>query len=297
MGVSGGAGKGAGRGRGAGTHAVFAAGLLEGAQHQRRAAVLLQVPGQVLPGHAARAALVGAGHGVARTLVLVALGAEAQVSRSPEPLSPPCRDPHGGPPPPLLVSPGWCRRRTPWSSRRRAGCAWGTRPAHAGAAGTASYGRRTCSRSTRSPAGRRLGGSGGKSGAVTTARPPVPVPPRARSAHLVGLAGEVAAAELAAQPALGAVVLQVGRQVAALQLQAAAVGAGDHVEAAGVEMGLGGAWTGIRARARQRGRGMAQHPPALTWRCLTCPLQRQPSSLWMQRMVRLSTCDSSSGSG
>ena len=27
------------------------------------------------------------------------------------------------------------------------------------------------------------------------------------------------------------------------------------------------------------------------------PVQRQPSSLWMQRMARLSTCASSSGSG
>lgn len=27
------------------------------------------------------------------------------------------------------------------------------------------------------------------------------------------------------------------------------------------------------------------------------PLQRQPSSLWMQRMARLNTCTSSSGSG
>lgn len=57
-------------------------------------------------------------------------------------------------------------------------------------------------------------------------------------AYLVGFAGELTAAELAFDLALGAVVLQVVRQVAASQLDGAAVGAGDYVEGAGGEVAL-----------------------------------------------------------
>lgn len=56
--------------------------------------------------------------------------------------------------------------------------------------------------------------------------------------HLVGFARELAAAELALDLALGAVVLQVVGQVAARQLDGAAVGAGDDVEGAGGEVAL-----------------------------------------------------------
>lgn len=55
---------------------------------------------------------------------------------------------------------------------------------------------------------------------------------------LVGFTGELAATELALDFALGAVVLQVVRQVAARQLDGAAVGAGDHIEGAGGEVSL-----------------------------------------------------------
>lgn len=57
-------------------------------------------------------------------------------------------------------------------------------------------------------------------------------------AHLVGFAGELAATELALDLALGAVVLQVVGQVAARQLDGAAIGARDHVEGAGGEVAL-----------------------------------------------------------
>lgn len=56
--------------------------------------------------------------------------------------------------------------------------------------------------------------------------------------YLVGFARELAAAELALDLALGAVVLQVVGQVAARQLDGAAVGAGDDVEGAGGEVAL-----------------------------------------------------------
>lgn len=58
--------------------------------------------------------------------------------------------------------------------------------------------------------------------------------------YLVGFARELAAAELALDLPLGAVVLQVVGQVAARQLDGAAVGAGDDVEGAGGEVALEG---------------------------------------------------------
>lgn len=58
--------------------------------------------------------------------------------------------------------------------------------------------------------------------------------------YLVGFARELAAAELALDLPLGAVVLQVVGQVAARQLDRAAVGAGDDVEGAGGEVALEG---------------------------------------------------------
>ena len=56
--------------------------------------------------------------------------------------------------------------------------------------------------------------------------------------YLIGLASELAATELALDLPLGAVVLQVLRQVAARQLDGAAIWAGDHVKGAGGEVGL-----------------------------------------------------------
>lgn len=132
----------------------------------------------------------------------------------------------------------------------------------------------------------------------------VPLPARRvphPGAHLEGLPGEVGGAEFALDPALGAAVLHVLGQVAAAQLGAAAVGAGDNVEGAGAEVDLGAQGRsegggGPKAPPRRSPRS-SPCPPAPTWRCLMSPLQRQPSSLWMQRMARLNTCTSSSGSG
>lgn len=56
--------------------------------------------------------------------------------------------------------------------------------------------------------------------------------------YLVGFTGELAATELALDLALGAVMLQVVGQVAARQLDGAAVGAGYHIEGAGGEVAL-----------------------------------------------------------
>ncbi len=56
--------------------------------------------------------------------------------------------------------------------------------------------------------------------------------------YLVGFTGELAATELALDLALGAVVLQVVGQVAARQLDGAAIGAGYHIEGAGGEVAL-----------------------------------------------------------
>lgn len=57
-------------------------------------------------------------------------------------------------------------------------------------------------------------------------------------AYLVGFSGELAATELALDLALGAVMLQVVGQVAARQLDGAAIGARDYVEGAGGEVAL-----------------------------------------------------------
>lgn len=61
--------------------------------------------------------------------------------------------------------------------------------------------------------------------------------------YLVGFTRELAATELALDLSLGAVVLQVVGQVAARQLDGAAVGAGYYVESAGGEVALGGGET------------------------------------------------------
>lgn len=57
-------------------------------------------------------------------------------------------------------------------------------------------------------------------------------------AYLIGFAGELAATKLTLDLALGAVVLQVVGQVAARQLDWAAIGAGYHIEGAGGEVAL-----------------------------------------------------------
>lgn len=64
--------------------------------------------------------------------------------------------------------------------------------------------------------------------------------------YLIGFTGELAATKLALDLALGAIVLQVVGQVAARQLDGAAVGAGYHIEGAGGEVAL-------RETQRQRG--------------------------------------------
>lgn len=58
--------------------------------------------------------------------------------------------------------------------------------------------------------------------------------------YLVGFTGELAATKLALDLALGAIVLQVVRQVAARQLDGAAVGARYYIEGAGGEVALKG---------------------------------------------------------
>lgn len=58
--------------------------------------------------------------------------------------------------------------------------------------------------------------------------------------YLVGFTRELAATKLALDLSLGAVMLQVVGQVAASQLDGAAVGAGYYVESAGGEVALGG---------------------------------------------------------
>lgn len=75
------------------THPVLAAGVLEGAQQHGSVAALLEVGGHILPGNAGRPALVGAGHGVPGTLVLVVLGTESVCQ--PGPGADGTRGPHG----------------------------------------------------------------------------------------------------------------------------------------------------------------------------------------------------------
>lgn len=54
----------------------------------------------------------------------------------------------------------------------------------------------------------------------------------------------------------------------------------------------------VRVRGAVGGSGSGVLPARYpTCRCRISPLQRQPSSLWMQRMAKLSTWASSSGSG
>lgn len=55
---------------------------------------------------------------------------------------------------------------------------------------------------------------------------------------LKGLPAEVTATELALEAPLGAVVLQVCGQIPAAQLGGTAVGAGNHIEAAGIQVAL-----------------------------------------------------------
>lgn len=278
------------------THPVLAASFLEGAQQHGSAAALLEVGGHILPGDAGCPTLVGARHGVPGTLVLVVLGRErgCQLGLGAGRV----RVPRGS------ISPGWCQRRTPWSSRCRAGCAWGTRTGRAGTAGAASCGPHTCSHSTRSPGDTCPGGPGDHNSVTTlwlpsTASPdrdgdaprghndPEPTHPHPQQGcpsygvshsvpiqavspwcpaapwgahtsqlhpmapwpavlptvfplptYLEGLPSEVAGAELALDPALGAAVLDVLGEVTAAQFGAAPVGAGDHIEATGAEMGL-----------------------------------------------------------
>lgn len=65
------------------------------------------------------------------------------------------------------------------------------------------------------------------------------VTPSPSGTHLEGLPGEIPGTELALDAPFRAAVLQVLGQIAAAQLGAAAVGAGDDVEAAGAQVGLG----------------------------------------------------------
>lgn len=78
------------------------------------------------------------------------------------------------------------------------------------------------------------------------------------TAHLEGLPSEVAGAELALDPALGAAVLDVLGEVTAAQFGAAAVGAGDHIEATDAKMGLEG--TGM-VMGKPQGRTLPLPPP------------------------------------
>lgn len=151
---------------------------------------------------------------------------------------------------------------------------------------------------------------------TSTEAPPGRPPPRPQlpPTHLKGFPCEVGPAEFALEVPLGTVVLQVGGQVAAAQLGPTTVGAGHHVEAAGAQVGLdqrGGRRGGEGGHSEARG-GPAGTPPFpspptpesrrggsgwLTCKWRMVPLQRQPSSLWMHLMLRLSTWASRSGSG
>jgi hypothetical protein len=65
---------------------VLAARLFERAENKGSAAAILQMGGQVFPGHSAHSTLVGAGNRQAWALVLVALGPEiARVVSTPTP--------------------------------------------------------------------------------------------------------------------------------------------------------------------------------------------------------------------
>lgn len=58
--------------------------------------------------------------------------------------------------------------------------------------------------------------------------------------YLIGFPTEVTATEFTLEAALRAVVLQVGRQITPAQLGWAAIGAGDYIEAASVQVALMG---------------------------------------------------------
>lgn len=64
--------------------------------------------------------------------------------------------------------------------------------------------------------------------------------PQRGSTHLIGFPTEVTTTELALEAPLGAVMLQVCRQITATQLGRAAIGAGDYIEAAGIQVALVG---------------------------------------------------------
>lgn len=144
------------------------------------------------------------------------------------------------------ASPGWCHKQIPWYSRHRAGCAWGTQMWHAGPTVASSFGHRTCSHSTHS-----LGGTRPRDSEITTGVKQLgdgmPRVPGASSStisldpmYLVGLPTEVTTTEFTLEAALGAVVLQMGRQVTPAQLGRAAIRAGDYIEAASVQVALVG---------------------------------------------------------
>lgn len=310
------------------THPVLAASVLEGAEQHGSAAALFEVRGHVLPGNAGRPALVGAGHGVPGTLVLVVLGQRVVIS--------PCREPagrgspwvpshldgvedellgavgaglgalgalgqrvlgqqaphHAGPTLVLAVhallgtralvalgttaaSPSGCPH---WAAQPgmgpcgdpivspslalspQAGCActvsstqalspWPGYGPHGSLHPIWSPSWPHCTPNCTPPTWLYPNGASMSPTTPLPAVSPIVSPPQPcprhgsphPTAHLEGLPGEVAGAELALDPALGAAVLDVLGQVPAAQLGAAAVGAGDDVEAAGAKMGLGGA--------------------------------------------------------
>lgn len=141
------------------SHPVLAARLFERAEHKGSAAAILQMGGQVLPSHSAHSTLVGAGNRQARALVLVALGPETEADWSePDSLIPSLTGYRSA-----RASPGWCHKQTPWYSRHRAGCAWGTQKWRAGPTVAASCGPHTCFHSTHS-----LGGTRPRDSEITT---------------------------------------------------------------------------------------------------------------------------------
>lgn len=130
------------------SHPVLTAGLLERAEHQCSTAAILQMAGQVLPSHSAHATLVGARNRQPWALVLMALGPETEaVVNNWTPCFPISK--HRS----IRASPGWCQKQTPWYSRHKAGCAWGTQKWHAGPTVASSCGHHTCSHSIHSPGG------------------------------------------------------------------------------------------------------------------------------------------------
>lgn len=112
----------------------------------------------------------------------------------------------GRPPPRGPVSPGWCRTQTPWRSRCRAGCAWGTQTGCAGTAGAASCAPHTCSHSTRFPGDMFPGGPGDRASMVTASslptarlRPAGCPPPSLSPCAVLCMAGTIPTARLCPQ--------------------------------------------------------------------------------------------------